>query len=162
MAEKVSEHSIASFRKGAALALNGTGLLPLGWTDADWRCLFQFATAVQVAAGEPLIKASDPGRTLFFIMDGALEVFVHSTGGVAMGSVSKEGAGTVFGELSFFDGNGRSASVWTVDDCDVACMTLEQYSALEQAHPQIARDLLFGLGRLMSMRLRRATAKLNR
>ncbi|NVO04914.1 MAG: cyclic nucleotide-binding domain-containing protein [Rhodoferax sp.] len=137
-------------------------MLPLTWTDADWSCLFQYTDSLQVPAGEPLIRRSEVGRTLFFIMHGGLEVFVHSADGIGMGSVSKEGAGTIFGELAFFDGNGRSASVWAVDPCDVASMTLEQYTALEQAHPQIARDLLFGLGRLMATRLRRTTAKISR
>jgi CRP-like cAMP-binding protein len=162
MSDTVIDQSIARFRKGSSLALNGAGLLPLSWTDEDWVCLFQFTHALQVPAGEPLIRRSEVGRTLFFIMHGALEVFVHSADGIGMGSVSKEGAGTIFGELAFFDGAGRSASVWAVDACDVASMTLEQYSALEQAHPRIARDLLFGLGRLMATRLRRTTAKVAR
>jgi CRP-like cAMP-binding protein len=162
MANKVNDHSIASFRKGASAALNGAGLLPLTWTDEDWKCLFAFTNSVQVPAGEPLIRRNEVGRTLFFIMHGALEVFVHSADGIGMGSVSKEGAGTIFGELAFFDGNGRSASVWAVDACDVASMSLEQYTRLEQLHPKIARDLLFGLGRLMATRLRRTTAKISR
>jgi CRP-like cAMP-binding protein len=159
MSEKVTDQSIASFRKGSALAVNGAGLFPLAWTDDDWRCLFQFCDALRVASGGPLIRRSEAGRNLFFIMHGTMEVFAHSTDDLGMGSLSKEGAGTVYGELAFFDGIGRSASVWAIDPCDVAVMTPERYTALEQAHPRIARDLLFGLGRLMATRLRHTTAK---
>lgn len=159
---KVSTQSIASFRKGASLAMNGTGLLPLTWSDEDWNCLFNFTDDLQVPAGEALINRSEVGRTLFFVLHGALEVFIHAIDGIGMGSVSKEGAGTIFGEVGFFDGKGRSASVWAVDDCAVASMTLEQFNALEQAHPNLARDLLFGLGRVMATRLRHATAKVSR
>lgn len=156
---KVSTQSIASFRKGASLAINGTGLLPLTWSDEDWSCLFNFTDYLQVPAGEALIKRSEAGRTLFFILQGSLEVFIHSADGIGMGSVSKEGAGTIFGEVGFFDGNGRSASVWAIDPCDAASMTLAQFKSLEQAHPHLARDLLFALGRVMATRLRRATPK---
>lgn len=158
----VSTQSIASFRKGASLAMNGTGLLPFTWSDEDWNCLFSFTDYLRVPAGEALINRSEVGRTLFFILQGSLEVFIHSADGIGMGSVSKEGAGTIFGEVGFFDGNGRSASVWAVDPCDAASMTLEQFKSLEQAYPNLARDLLFALGRVMATRLRRATPKFGR
>jgi SulP family sulfate permease len=159
---KVNTQSIASFRKGASLALNGAGLLPLTWSDEDWTCLFNFTDYLQVPAGEALVKRNEVGRTLFFILQGSLEVFIHSADSIGMGSVGKEGAGTIFGEVGFFDGKGRSASVWAVDPCDAASMTLEQFKSLEQAHPNLARDLLFALGRVMATRLRRATPKLGR
>lgn len=162
MSASIPTQAIASFRSGSASAVQGAGLFPAAWTDTDWETLFSFTSYRQVPAGEALIRRSEAGRALFFILKGGLEVFAHSADGIGMGAVSKEGAGTLFGELAFFDGGGRSASVWAVDPCEVASMSYEQYLALEQAHPKIARDLLFGLGRLMATRLRRTTAKMGR
>jgi len=71
-------------------------------------------------------------------------------------------AGTILGEVAFFDGDGRSASVGALDTWHMASKTLEQFRSLDQAHPNLARDLLFGLGRLMATRLRRATDTIRR
>jgi hypothetical protein len=38
-------------------------------------------------------------------------------------------------------------------------MTPEQYAAFETARPKLARELLFALGKILAIRLRRTTAK---
>ena len=57
-----------------------------------------------------------------------------------MGRVSLVGAGSVLGELAFFDSGPRSAGAWAVDDCEVAAMTPDQYTAFEQSSPALARE----------------------
>ena len=84
---------------------------------------------------------------------------IHSGDGISMGPLTRVGAGSVLGEQSFFDGNPRSASVWAVDECEVAAMTPEQYADFEAARPRLARELLFALGKILAVRLRRTTAK---
>jgi len=58
-------------------------------------------------------------RTIYFVLRGQLEVIVPSGDGISMGSVALVGAGSVLGELTFFDGGPRSAAAWAVDDCAV-------------------------------------------
>ena len=74
-------------------------------------------------------------------------------------TLTRIGAGSVLGEQSFFDGQPRSASVWAVNDCEVAGMTPDEFRALESANPALARELLFALGRILAIRLRRTTAR---
>jgi CRP-like cAMP-binding protein len=76
-----------------------------------------------------------------------------------MGSLTRIGPGSVLGEQSFFDANPRSATVWAVVDSEVAAMTPEQHAAFAAANPKLGRELLFALGRILAMRLRRTTAK---
>lgn len=153
------DSAVASFRAGASSALNVDNALPRRWSDSEWKTLFQFTARRRVSAGKALIQRGESDRTLYFVLLGSLEVILRSSDGVGMGSVEKEGAGTVLGELSFFDGKGRAASVWVVEDCEVAAMTPDQYSAFEKAYPELARDLIFGLGRILTARLRRAAPK---
>jgi CRP-like cAMP-binding protein len=149
--------AIASFRAGSSAS--GEGLMPRSWNDEDWRELFRFTSTRRVTAGDALIRRGEPDRTLYFVLRGDLEVVVHSGDGMSMGPLTRIGAGSVLGEQSFFDGNPRSASVWAADDCEVAAMTPEQYSAFEEARPALARELLFALGRILAIRLRRTTAR---
>ncbi len=155
--------AIQSFRAGAA-ANATTDVLRLNqWTDTDWKVLFQHTTTRRVPAGHELIEQGEPDRMLYFVLDGMLEVIIRQGDGHGVGSMSREGAGTCLGEVSFFDGLARSASVWSIDDCHVAAMSTQQFDTFEQGHPRLARDLLFALGRVLAARLRRVniTAAVN-
>src|SRR5512140_764455 len=148
------EQAIASFRAGVTAA-SGEGLAPRGWSAEDWRELFRFTGLRRVKAADALIRRGEPDRTLYFVLRGHLEVLIHAGDGISMGPLARVGPGSVLGEQSFFDGNPRSASVWAVDDCELAAMTPQQYAAFEAARAGLARDLLFALGRILAIRLRR-------
>jgi CRP-like cAMP-binding protein len=148
-----------SFKQGAALPQNGMNFLVKQWSNQDWDTLFSFTETNHVAAGKALIKNNEIGRTLYFVLRGTFEVFVQSTDEESLASIWRGGAGSVFGELAFFDGNERSASVWAVEDCDVASMTIENYTVFKLAHQGLALDLITGLGRVLAARLRRANIK---
>lgn len=156
------ESAIASFRASGSDATPGEGLLLPGWRDEDWKQLFRFTSARRVAAGDALIRRGEPDRTLYFVLHGDLEIIVHAGDGLTMGRVALIGAGSVLGELAFFDGGPRSAGAWAVDDCEVAAMAPDQYTAFEQGSPALARELLFALGRILAIRLRRTTAQVVR
>lgn len=151
--------AVADFRAGALSALNIDAALPRRWSDAEWSTLFQFTTLRRVSAGEALIQHGEADRTLYFVLQGTLEAILRSGDGIGMGAVVKQGPGSVLGELSFFDGKGRTASVWAITESAVAAMTPEQYAAFEQAHPEHARNLVFALGRILTARLRGTAPK---
>ena len=152
------DQAIASFRAGVAAAA-GEGLTPRDWSIEDWRELFRFTNLRRIGPAEALIRHGDPDRTLYFVFRGDLEVVIHAGDGISMGPLTRVGVGSVLGEQSFFDSHPRSASVWAVDECEVAAMTPEQYAAFAAARPGLARELLFALGRILAIRLRRTTAK---
>jgi CRP-like cAMP-binding protein len=134
-------------------------LLP-NWTDEDWSGLFKFTTIRSVMPGDALIRHAEPDQTLYFVLRGQLEVIVRSGNGLSMGHVALVGAGSALGEMAFFDGGARSASAWAVDECQIAAMGPDQFSAFEKANPKLARDLLFALGRILATRLRKTNARL--
>ena len=156
------EAAIASLRAGGSRATAAEAIQLPNWRDEDWRQLFGFTSIRRVMAGDALIRHGEPNRTLYFVLHGQLEVIIHSGDGLSMGRVALVGAGSVLGELAFFDGGPRSAGAWAVDDCEVAAMTPDQFTAFEQSSPDLARQLLFALGRILAMRLRRTNAKIVR
>jgi CRP-like cAMP-binding protein len=152
------DEAVADFVAGVAAAA-GEGLAPRGWNAEDWRELFRFTDRRRIGAGDALIRHGDPDRTLYFVLAGKLEVVVPSGDGISMGLLTRVGTGSVLGEQSFFDGGPRSATVWAVTPSEVAAMSPEQYAAFAAANPQLAPELLFALGRVLAIRLRRTTAK---
>jgi CRP/FNR family transcriptional regulator, cyclic AMP receptor protein len=151
--------AIANFRSACSSATSGEGLLLAGWRDEDWQELFRSTAVRSVKAGDALIRHGEPDRTLYFVLSGELEIVVRSSDGLTMGRVARVGAGSVLGELAFFDGGPRSAGAWAVDDCEVAAMSPDQYAAFAQSHNDRARDLLFAMGRILALRLRRTNAR---
>jgi CRP/FNR family transcriptional regulator, cyclic AMP receptor protein len=154
--------AIARFRSSGAAAASAEGLVLPNWREEDWRQLFRFTSTRRVAAGEALIRRGEPDRTLYFVLRGELEVIAHSGDEHSMGRVAVIEAGSVLGEQAFFDGGPRSAGAWAVEDCEVAALTPDQYAAFEESSPALARDLLFALGRILAIRLRRTTVKVVR
>lgn len=153
---------IAGFSDVAAAGQAKGGVaLPHDWSVADWARLFECGDVRRIVAGEALIRRGDPERSLLFVLRGSLEVISHSGHGLSLGALSKVGAGTVLGEVSFFDGLPRSASVWALADSDVAAITFEQFTKFESGHPKLARDLLFALGQVLAARLRSTNAQLD-
>lgn len=151
--------AIANFRAGASHTTSVDGLPLPHWRDEDWKALFAFTGLQTVRGGKEVIALGATDRTLYFILQGTLDVIVRQSDGKSFGALNKEGAGTVLGEISFLDGQPRSASVWSVDECVIAAMSPEQFSAFEKSHPRLARDLLFALAHILAARLRRAGAQ---
>jgi CRP/FNR family transcriptional regulator, cyclic AMP receptor protein len=153
------EAAIACLRAGGSSATATEAPQLPNWRDEDWKQLFEFTSIRSVVAGDSLIRHGEPNKTLYFVLHGQLEVIIHSGDGLSMGRVALVGAGSVLGELAFFDGGPRSAGAWAVNDCEVAAMTPDQFIAFEQRSPSLARELLFALGRILAIRLRRTNAK---
>ena len=154
--------AIARFHASAAAASADEALLLPAWREGDWERLFQFTSIRNVQSGHALIQQGEADRTLYFVLRGTLEIIVRSNDGISMGTVAQIKAGSVLGELAFFDGGTRSAASWAVSECDVAAMTPDQYSAFEASNPALARDLLFALGRILAKRLRQTNARVVR
>ena len=149
------DSAIASFRAGV-----GETLLLHNWRDADWQQLFRFTTFRSVAPGNTLIHHGEPDQTIFFVLRGQLEVVLRSGDGISLGRVALVEAGSILGEVAFFDGGPRSATAWAVDGCEVAAMTSDQFREFGKTNPDLARELVFALGRILATRLRQTNARL--
>ena len=52
--------------------------------------------------------------------------------------------------------------MWAVTDGELLCLTNDQFKQLSDREPVLARDLLFALGRVLSLRLRNTTVRIRR
>ena len=66
-------------------------------------------------------------------------------------------SGSFFGELPFFDGASRSASVHALADGEVLELIASEFDVPVERNPRYARCILFDLGRILSLRLRETT-----
>lgn len=125
------------------------------WSDDDWRTLADYTEIRRFRVREVLVRRGDADRSLYILLSGRLEAVVGE-GGRARHTPIADGA--LFGEIAFFDGGPRSADVRALSDGEVLRLGVEQFTALAARHPDVARDILFDLGRLLAARLRGAEA----
>ena len=132
------------------------------WREGQWQTLFAATTPRSFRASEVIIQRGVADRALYFVAACSLEVGVTYVDGVSISPIAKIGAGSVIGEQSVFDAQPRSANVWAVTDGELLCLTNDQFRNLSDREPVLARDLLFALGRVLSLRLRNTTVRIRR
>lgn len=107
------------------------------------------------ADGTVIVRTGELDRSLWVVLGGDLAVRVPG-----QGAEHTVGAGTVFGEVAFFDGAPRSADIVAVGSVELLVLTFEAFERLAVAEPALGQALLLDLGRFLAQRLRAADAVL--
>jgi CRP/FNR family transcriptional regulator, cyclic AMP receptor protein len=130
--------------------------------DAEREILARQIDEVRIPAGELVFKVNDPGGTMFVIRKGACEVFFKDDTGERI-VLENPGPGEVFGEISFLDGGGRTASVVAVEDLEALAVDREDLEHLFRTHPEAGLDIITAMGHRLrrTVELLRHTASRN-
>ena len=123
-------------------------------TAADWATVFSYAEVLHVGAGLAVVQAGEHDRALYLLTDGAVGVRLPRD----EGSFKTIEAPSVLGELSFFDGYPRSATLEAATDVEVVRIDLAAFDRLHEHEPAIANLMLRDLARILALRLRLASA----
>lgn len=100
----------------------------------------------QVWGGQTVFKAGDPGGHMFVVQSGKVEIFIVDRNNeyVSLGFV---GQGELFGELSLFDSQPRSATAKAVHDTTLFVIDRHDLEVLFKSHPPAIFDVLTTLGK---------------
>jgi CRP/FNR family transcriptional regulator, cyclic AMP receptor protein len=124
------------------------------WDAGAWCDLFAYTQPTLVEEGSVLIQRGVTERSLFFVTSGALEVSANINDS-SLSTIVKILPGSVVGEIAFFDEGPRSARVWAIEDSDLLRLDFGDFQCYAAAQPVRTNELLFALGRLLALRLRR-------
>lgn len=130
-------------------------LLP-GASEADWAIILEFTQARRFGPGQGVLEAGGPGGSLYLVLEGTIEILAPRSKSGRSRRAGLLEAGSVVGEVSFFDSAPRSMSVRALTAAVLAEMTPGGFESLFAAHPDLGRRLLMDLGRILAGRLRRA------
>jgi CRP/FNR family transcriptional regulator, cyclic AMP receptor protein len=122
-------------------------------TAADWAKLFAQAEPVRVGAGLAIVQAGEMDRGLYLITEGTLAV-KHPLDESAFKAIE---APAVVGELAFFDGLPRSATLEARTDVEAVRLDPAALDRLAAEEPELARTVLLDLARILALRLRMAS-----
>jgi CRP/FNR family transcriptional regulator, cyclic AMP receptor protein len=127
-------------------------------TASDWATIFSYAQVREVSAGLALVQAGEDDRALYLLIDGTLGVRMPRE----ESAFKTIDAPSVVGELAFFDGAPRSATLDALTDVQVARFDLDCFRELSQAEPALAEAMLMDLARILALRLRMASDVIER
>jgi CRP/FNR family transcriptional regulator, cyclic AMP receptor protein len=120
-----------------ALAAEIEQLLPEA-ADEEWAILLKHTRHRSFRSGDAVVTAGALDRSLYLVIDGSSR---SACGARRRGyrRVATIGAGSVIGELSFFDGGARSALVRAVTPAELAELSPAEFGAFAVASPTLAR-----------------------
>jgi CRP-like cAMP-binding protein len=119
----------------------------------EWEHILAVTQCYRFEAGDIVVRQGDASRALYIVASGELEVvFIGDNGEV--NPISSIGSLSVFGEQAFLDGLPRSATVRAKTPSELRMLTREDFDILAARYPDLARQLLLDLGRILSLRLR--------
>ena len=146
---------IGPFRSAAPEAREDSAdlLLMPEATASDWAKVFAHAEPLRVAAGLAVLQAGEEDRGLYLITEGTLGVRLPR-GESAFKTIE---APAVVGELAFFDGLPRSATLVAETDVEAVRIDPAALDRLAADEPELARAFLLGLARILALRLRMAS-----
>ena len=123
------------------------------FSDVDRRSILGQCVKRTVGKKQVVISQGGSGRELYFVVSGHLRVSALSDEGkeISFGVLCKN---DFFGELSLLDGRHRSATITTIDDCELQVLSYPRYKLLLQDHPHSATQLLSHLLVTLAERLR--------
>jgi CRP/FNR family transcriptional regulator, cyclic AMP receptor protein len=131
-------------------------LLPQ-WSLDDWMALLAGAREQRLASGDVLMRAGQAQQSLYLLASGGLEVRAGTRG--TLGAITRERPGAVIGEISFFDGGPRSATVWATEGSRLLELDVAAVQAFFAAHPARGQELLMALARVLARRVRRSEGR---
>jgi CRP/FNR family cyclic AMP-dependent transcriptional regulator len=123
--------------------------------DDQLRLLATVVTRRSTTRGSIVIAAGDATDSLYIILSGRLKVMMSDAEGKEV-ILSLLGAGEFFGEMGLIDDNPRSASVVSIEPCELLAITRRDFRKCMTENGEMAMAVMRGLVR----RLREADRKI--
>jgi CRP-like cAMP-binding protein len=111
------------------------------------------------AAGDQVFGEGDAADALYVIKFGSVRIS-HSARDNEV-DIAQLGSGSHFGEMSFVDGEPRSATVEVLEKSELVCIGFAELKALFDKHPAIAVKAYQSLAHFLCRRLRVTTTDLS-
>ena len=124
--------------------------------EDDWSLLLDHTRRRRFRAGEAVIEPDDAERAFYLVTDGTLEAVRQDGRRGRTRPLRTFASGALIGELSFFDGRPLGVLVRAVTDGEMVRLGVEDLDEVARLRPDLARAILFDLGRIVAGRLRHA------
>ena len=122
--------------------------------EAELNAIASLAQRKRYAAHEDIVRQADPGGELFVIISGHLKAVSAGADG-RDNALGVMGPGEVCGEVSLLDGGPRSATMTSLDRCELLIIRRDPFLRILEGSPRISIELL----KVLTRRLRKLTGR---
>lgn len=126
------------------------------WDESRWGKLLSYTANLRFRQGDIIIKLGDMDSAIYILTEGQVEILVPHKGSTQLRRTQVREMGSVIGEQAFIDGKPRSATVRAVGDGSMVRLNRNAFEVFAAREPELAREVLFDLARLLSIKLRQA------
>src|SRR5262245_6377359 len=120
-----------------------------GWSVSDLEALATGAEQLALRRGDVLVRQGEPSDTLFFVLSGRFTVHVDG----AAEPIAEIAQGQPIGEIGFFAGLPRTATVVALRDSRVLAISRDRFHAISASAPGLRDTVTVSLaGRLAKVR----------
>ena len=128
------------------------------FSSEDWNKILNIVETRHFRSGQDLVRDGERDDSFYIISSGSVDVVVRDAKGKESVLTSLP-EGSVFGEISFFDGQPRSATVRAKTSGSAIRISRANFEAFAAWEPVLARKMLLELGKVLSLRLRWTTKR---
>ena len=112
------------------------------------------------AAGERIIEAGSTDRSIFYILQGSVDVWIEPPGQARL-RVATFSEGMALGETALLDAAPRSATVLAHVNVKCVFLSADSFALLERDHPRVMSAILRNLAQVLARRLRKANIEIS-
>ncbi len=127
----------------------------------EMEVLGNIVSSCQFHAGQVIFQEGTNGSSMYFVVEGTLEVIKQSEDGKPA-VITNLVSGQSVGEMSLIEGIVRSATVQAKTDGTLLLLKREDLEKLLDEHPKIGIKVLKGISQLLGMNLRKMSAEMTK
>ena len=128
-------------------------------TDDQLRLVGPFVEEKTYGENDIVFSEGDPGNSMYFVLSGYVSVIAGLNGTERARRLATFAKGVFFGDMAVLEGLPRSATVRAETETTVLYMSKDGFERLTTEHPAVAAQMLLGMARELSYRLRTTTAE---
>jgi CRP/FNR family transcriptional regulator, cyclic AMP receptor protein len=119
--------------------------------EREWNALLDAMQTLVLRQGDVVCTEGQPDRALYLLSDGVLEVGAADSAPAEIAAPPAE----ILNEIAFLDAGGCVATARAATDSRVLRLSFDSFEALAAREPQLARQVVLDLARMLAQRLRR-------
>lgn len=156
--DRILQDSICELDQQESLELNEIELFK-GRKAETLAALEQLMEKRSCKAGEKIFARGDTGDELFLIRKGAVRIMLPISEKQSH-HLGTFGRGAFFGEMSFLDGDVRSADAEAFIDTELYVLSRKTFDSMAEEHKKLSLGLMEGIASVLASRLRYTNAEL--
>jgi CRP/FNR family transcriptional regulator, cyclic AMP receptor protein len=125
-----------------------------GRSQSEWAKVLACTETRRFSRGETIISIGETDRTLYLLTEGTLGVRLREDREQTFKAID---APSVVGEVTFLDGEPRSATLFAITDGELERLRMQSFEVLAAREPELGRAILLDLARIVTQRLRLAS-----